>query len=132
MTDLTGEGDFNLFILFIFIFIYFYLFLFLFIFIYFYLFLFIFIYFYLFLFIFVYFYLFLIYSFLFIYLNYKGAQVFNFKDEEVIKKIKDGSFWNLLKYFESEKFLMGCSLSGAGEKDNGRGILSGHAYAILK
>jgi hypothetical protein len=62
----------------------------------------------------------------------EGAQVFNFKDEDVLRKIKDGSFWALIKYFESEKFLMGCSLSGGNEKDNGNGILSGHAYAVLK
>jgi hypothetical protein len=47
------------------------------------------------------------------------------------KMVHDGSMWKKMQYYDEEAFLMGCSIKGAGEKDNGRGLLIGHAYAIL-
>lgn len=41
-------------------------------------------------------------------------------------------FWDKLQYYDSESFLMGCSIKGSGERDNGRGLLIGHAYGILR
>ena len=41
-------------------------------------------------------------------------------------------FWDKLVYFSDEAFLMGCSMQGGREQDNGMGLLTGHAYAILR
>ena len=40
-------------------------------------------------------------------------------------------FWRKLEYYVAEAFLMGCSIEGRGEHDNGRGLLMGHAYGII-
>ncbi len=40
-------------------------------------------------------------------------------------------FWHKLEYYVEEAFLMGCSIEGVGEHDNGRGLLTGHAYGII-
>lgn len=40
-------------------------------------------------------------------------------------------FWHKLEYYVEEAFLMGCSIEGVGEHDNGRGLLTGHAYGIV-
>ena len=39
--------------------------------------------------------------------------------------------WAKLEYYVEEEFLMGCSIEGVGEHDNGRGLLTGHAYGIM-
>ena len=41
------------------------------------------------------------------------------------------SFWKKLEYYVAEAFLMGCSIEGRGEHDNGMGLLTGHAYGIM-
>jgi hypothetical protein len=40
-------------------------------------------------------------------------------------------FWGKLEYYVAEAFLMGCSIEGRGEHDNGMGLLTGHAYGII-
>ena len=63
----------------------------------------------------------------------EGPQSFDFADEDVKKMINGGEFWDLLKHFSQEQYLMGCSHGGGGiENDMGLGILSGHAYSLLK
>jgi hypothetical protein len=43
------------------------------------------------------------------------------------------SFWKKLQYFISEQFLMGCSIGhGGSEHDTGNGLLTQHAYGILR
>lgn len=39
--------------------------------------------------------------------------------------------WKKLEYYVAEQFLMGCSIEGVGEHDNGMGLLTGHAYGIM-
>jgi calpain-5 len=62
--------------------------------------------------------------------------VYAFADEPTASQIKDGSFVkNLHRWSESGHYLMSCALlkDGAGrEEDQGKGVLSGHAYGILK
>lgn len=53
------------------------------------------------------------------------------------KTVDPKSFWDQLVYFHEEAFLMGCSVplpesGGSIESDNGRGLLMGHAYGVLR
>jgi len=41
-------------------------------------------------------------------------------------------FWSVVGRSIKENWLMGCSCSGGKEKDSGMGILTGHAYSILR
>ena len=51
-----------------------------------------------------------------------------------LKGIDGEAFWKRLQYFHDEAFLMGCSISptSSSEEDNGKGLLTGHAYAVLR
>lgn len=73
----------------------------------------------------------------------EGSENFKLDSPETQAQLVNGTFWKMLLYFEAEQFLMGCSMSaqsgrhhhhhGTGhEKDDGSGILQGHAYAILQ
>lgn len=42
------------------------------------------------------------------------------------------SLWEKLKYFASEQFLMGCAISHGGRERDRNGLLTQHAYAILR
>ncbi len=56
------------------------------------------------------------------------------KFPEMWKQCQDGSFYEQLKrYVKDEEYLVGCSLNldDGSEKDMGKGIMSGHAYAVL-
>lgn len=45
----------------------------------------------------------------------------------------ENSFWRKLCYFMEEQFLMGCSIGHGGtENDKGNGLLTQHAYGILR
>lgn len=55
--------------------------------------------------------------------------------DEIEADVNSGKLWtDMLSWFSSGEFLMGCarSTSGKREADTGQGILQGHAYGILK
>jgi hypothetical protein len=64
-----------------------------------------------------------------------GGVPTTFTFEEKAADIASGKFWqDLLGWYASGEYLMGCarSTSGTREQDTGRGILQGHAYGILE
>ena len=54
------------------------------------------------------------------------------KDDAAGKYTSSGGIWGIIRRCIDESWLMGISISGATEVDNGVGLLSGHAYSVLQ